>query len=34
MSGADALARWKAVEAEIVTVNAILEKAKLQPLAK
>ena len=33
-AGADTLARWKAVEADVVTVNAALEKAKLKPLPK
>ena len=33
-SGADALARWKAIEADVVAVNAALEKAKLKPLPK
>jgi photosystem II stability/assembly factor-like uncharacterized protein len=33
-AGADALARWKLVENDVVTVNAALQKAKLQPLAK
>jgi photosystem II stability/assembly factor-like uncharacterized protein len=31
-AGADALARWKLVEGDVVTVNAALQKAKLQPL--
>jgi photosystem II stability/assembly factor-like uncharacterized protein len=33
-AGADALGRWKAVEADLPAVNAVLEKAKLQPLGK
>ncbi len=33
-AGADVLARWKAAEVDVVTVNALLEKAKLQPLLK
>jgi hypothetical protein len=33
-AGTEALARWKAVEADLAAVNAALEKAKLQPLAK
>jgi len=33
-AGADVLARWKAVERDVVTVNALLERAKLQPLLK
>ena len=33
-AGADALARWKAIEADVVAVNAALEKAKLKPLPK
>jgi hypothetical protein len=33
-AGADVLARWKAVEADVVAVNAVLEKAKVQPLVK
>jgi hypothetical protein len=30
----DALGRWKAVEADLAAVNAVLEKAKLQPLGR
>jgi len=33
-AGADVLARWKAVEGDLAGVNALLEKAKLQPLLK
>jgi hypothetical protein len=33
-AGADVLGRWKVVEADLVAVNAQLEKAKLQPLDK
>jgi photosystem II stability/assembly factor-like uncharacterized protein len=33
-AAADALARWKAVEADVVAVNVALEKAKLKPLPK
>jgi len=33
-AAAEVLGRWKAVEAEVVAVNAGLEKAKLQPLGK
>jgi hypothetical protein len=33
-AGADALARWKAVEADVVAMNAILEKSKLKVLPK
>jgi hypothetical protein len=33
-AGEDVLARWKAVEADVTTVNAVLQKAKLQPLDK
>jgi photosystem II stability/assembly factor-like uncharacterized protein len=33
-AGAEALARWKRVEADVVTANAVLTKAKLQPLGK
>jgi hypothetical protein len=33
-AGAEALSRWKAVEAEVVTVNGLLEKARLQSLAR
>jgi photosystem II stability/assembly factor-like uncharacterized protein len=33
-AGAEALARWKVVEADVVTVNAALEKAKLKPFPK
>jgi photosystem II stability/assembly factor-like uncharacterized protein len=33
-AGADVLARWKAVEADVVEVNGVLEKAKVQPLLK
>jgi hypothetical protein len=33
-AGADTLARWKAVEADAVAVNAALQKAKLKPLPK
>jgi hypothetical protein len=33
-AGADALARWKAIEADLGAVNAALEKAKLRPLGK
>jgi len=33
-AGADALARWKAVEGDLAAVNAVLEKAKLQPFGK
>ena len=32
--GAEALARWKSVEVDVVGVNAALRKAKLQPLSK
>jgi len=31
-TGADVLTRWKAVEADLLALNAVLEKAKLQPL--
>jgi hypothetical protein len=31
-AGAEVLTRWKAVEADLAAVNAVLEKAKLQPL--
>jgi hypothetical protein len=31
-AGAAVLTRWKAVEADLAAVNAVLEKAKLQPL--
>jgi len=31
-AGAEVLTRWKAVEADLLAVNAVLEKAKLQPL--
>jgi hypothetical protein len=33
-AGAELLAQWKAVEADVVTVNAVLQKAKLQPLPR
>jgi hypothetical protein len=33
-AAADALARWKAIEADVAAVNAALEKAKLKPLPK
>lgn len=33
-AAADVLERWKAVEANVAAVNAVLEKAKLQPLGK
>jgi hypothetical protein len=33
-AGAEVLARWKAVEANVVAVNTALEKAKLRPLGK
>jgi len=33
-AGAEVLTRWKAVEADLAAVNAVLEKAKLQPLGK
>jgi hypothetical protein len=33
-AAADALARWKVVEEDLAAVNAVLEKAKLQPLLK
>jgi hypothetical protein len=33
-AGADALARWRAVEADLVGVNARMDKAKLKPLLK
>jgi len=33
-AGADVLARWKAVEGDLAGVNALLQKAKLQPLLK
>jgi len=33
-AGADMLGRWKAVEVDLAGVNAVLEKAKLQPLLK
>jgi len=33
-AGAEALTRWKAVEADLPTVNAVLARAKLQPLDK
>jgi photosystem II stability/assembly factor-like uncharacterized protein len=33
-AGTDALARWKAIEADVVAANAALEKAKLKPLPK
>jgi hypothetical protein len=33
-AGTGALVRWKAVEADLAPVNAVLEKAKLQPLGK
>jgi hypothetical protein len=33
-AGADVMGRWKAVEADLVVVNGMLEKAKLQPLSK
>jgi hypothetical protein len=33
-AGAELLARWKAVEADVVAVNTALEKAKLWPLGK
>jgi photosystem II stability/assembly factor-like uncharacterized protein len=32
--GADVVARWKAVEGDLAGVNAVLEKAKLQPLLR
>ncbi len=31
-AGAEVLTRWKAVEADLLAVNAVLEKAKRQPL--
>jgi hypothetical protein len=31
-AGAEVLTRWKTVEADLAAVNAVLEKAKLQPL--
>jgi photosystem II stability/assembly factor-like uncharacterized protein len=31
-AGADVVARWKAVEGDLAGVNAVLQKAKLQPL--
>jgi hypothetical protein len=31
-AGADVLTRWKAVEADLLAVNAVLDRAKLQPL--
>jgi hypothetical protein len=33
-AGVQVLVRWKAVEADLAAVNAVLEKAKLQPLGK
>jgi hypothetical protein len=33
-AGADVVARWKAVEADLAPVNRLLEKANLQPLGK
>jgi hypothetical protein len=33
-AGVEVLGRWKAVEADLVAVNALLERAKLQPLGK
>jgi hypothetical protein len=33
-AGADVLARWKTVEGDLASANALLEKAKLQPLFK
>jgi photosystem II stability/assembly factor-like uncharacterized protein len=33
-AGAEVLGRWKTVEADVVTINAVLEKAKLQRLDK
>jgi hypothetical protein len=33
-AGAELLAQWKAVEADVVIVNAVLRKAKLQPLPR
>ncbi len=33
-AGLDVIGRWKAVEADLAAVNAVLEKAKLQPLGK
>jgi hypothetical protein len=33
-AGAEVLSRWKAVEAEVVTANALLQNARLQPLPK
>jgi hypothetical protein len=33
-AGADTLARWKSIEGDVVAVNAALQRAKLQPLAK
>ena len=33
-AGAGVLERWKAVEGDLAAVNAVLEKAKLQPLLK
>jgi photosystem II stability/assembly factor-like uncharacterized protein len=33
-AGTDVLARWKSVEGDVVAVNAVLQKAKLQALGK
>ena len=33
-AGADVVARWKAVEVDLAGVNAVLQKAKLQPLLR
>jgi hypothetical protein len=33
-AGADVVARWKALEADLAGVNAVLEKAKLRPLVR
>ena len=33
-AGADALARWKSLQADIAAVNTLLQSAKLQPLSE
>jgi hypothetical protein len=33
-AGAEVVARWKALEGDVAALNAVLKRAKLQPLLK